>query len=352
MKNTVAAKTAYSGQLSETVINEFLNIYIDCCQNKQLPPENAIEIAANLEFFSSYDPAKKEVLGEDEYLTIVQDSFGAATKVIEYVTSEYESLLLESHHTGILGPDFIISKTGKPSNADILLRTEQDYLGASLKYSRSPRRSTIKLFSPTIASFVSFFENTLKHSQLRTLVDAISQEGLQNQINSLIPFHDYLQSLTCPAEYHGNSCTYLDGKLSRGAISWIRDTKTEENKMVYRAISTENKNINKRLASTIANTLYSFKDSEHLSTIFRYITNTNESNSLDTFCVYTKRKKPVVIHDIHKIVNEYLERGQFNLTVPTDRTTFSFGPGSIYVDCRPTCHRPVYQYTINYYMKV
>ena len=363
MIDTKGAKTAKTGQTSEKVITLYLEYYIKK-RKEGLSHKKALEAIDKIVQIDVFDDYVDE-FGMEEYIILEDNSKCAAIAAIQ-------AELHDAHHVGLKGVAEVESLTGKRSNADIVLKTcdklqkISDYIGSSLKYSKlkSSASSVVKIYSPTLSTFISVLEsyhtqNILPHLQV------IAMEGLNAQREATQKFHHELLDIFKESiRYNNRPCKYAQDKetnlflLSRGAISYLRDSKDPALREIYDEISKHNLFMKRKLTDVLYETVEDVvKKTNNLENFLREIMNVPRSDDdqyLKTFVLSTCRNKDnsaeIHIYDVELALVNYIKSGELLVSRNEGSTNFRVGLGKANIDCRPThsCH-PL-SYPINFYV--
>lgn len=390
------AETSFTGIANEHFTNYFLNNYhkhfashLSKTNDAKASHAKAIEKINSLK----YDPKTyKDIpvvqnahnfLGHDEMNNIHEDSKKTTQKIAEHLLDSYGDRVTGSLHVGAGGPKMVKEITGKPSQADILVKTNNpsygdrqapailEHKGVSLKYSKA-KSGAIKIHSPTVNRMAAIIEDHHKkmHGQesgLHNALDKIGQKGLLEQQKALKPHHSVLNSYF--TSLGDKKMTYqpvvdktgkhIGGSLSQAAVSHIRDSKDPKLRAAFDAMAEKNLAMKTEMAHTIHKSISSVlkpetdnKGNKIKESLIRSIANVHSPKSgkqLPTMLVNTDRNKGVSIYDTNKFLESHMKQNGLSETSHSKGTsTFKVGPLSLSLDNRPTTTKnPVTSFPIN-----
>jgi len=385
------ADTAFSGHANEHFTNDFLNAYQhhhDDAVKRGIanPHEHALRKMNAIKYDHAAYSQHPELanaakhFGPQEMENIHNDSKMTANGIINHLRNKYGQNVAESIHVGKGGPAMVEKLTGKPSQADIVVRTNQnktapivtEHKGVSLKYSKVGSGST-KIHSPTLKNMADIIEahHEKLHGKsfgLHALLKKEADRGLREQRQALRPYHDiimkHLDANRDPNDKKLKHLTYKknaegDLELHKDAISHIRDSDDPRVREAYDAMATANLAMKARMAhhfhSAVASAMgapSNPKNNQTKESLFRSIANVQrpeESKQLPTMLVSTERGKGTTIHDVNDYIKNHIDEHGVEETSHNEGTGgFKVGPLSLNIDTRPTTNRnPVTSFPIN-----
>lgn len=390
------AETSFTGLANEHFTNHFLNNYHKHFANhfsKTNDPHEAHAKAMEKINSLKYDPKTyKDIqvvqnahnfLGHDEINRIHEDSKKTAGKIAEHLLDSYGDRVTGSVHVGAGGPKMVKEITGKPSQADILVKTNNpefgdraapailEHKGVSLKYSKA-KSGAIKIHSPTVNRMAAIIEDHHKkmHGQesgLHDVLHKIGQQGLIEQQKALKPHHkllnSYFANLNDPKLTYSplldKSGKHVGGTLSQEAVSHIRDSKDPALRAAYDSMAEKNLEMKAKMAGAIHKSVASVlkadagnKGNKIKESLIRSMANVHSPKSgkqLPTMLVSTDRDKGVSVYDTNKFLENHMKRNGYEETAHTKgSSTFKAGPISLALDTRPTTIKnPVTSFPIN-----
>jgi len=386
------ATTAVSGHANEHFATSFINDYVSSmnnhmsnghtqeeAHNKALEEMNSRSY--NHEDWKDHPGLKKahEIFDHEEMSKIHDDSKITTNAIISHLKDKYDMMVTRGHHMGIEGPEGAEKLTGKPTEADMIVegmgkrgepKTAQaftEYLGASLKYSKSAGNS-LKIFSPSITTMASLIDKHESDMGMRTNrslsdeLEEIKNDGISEQRKSLAEHHDILQDYfskkdaekqakskrkinpSYTPEYDSNG-NVIGAQMSQAAVSHIRDSKIPELRAAYDSMSSKNLEMKTRLAEAFHNRISNILNYEHpdpekskqiKESLFRSVTNLFV-DKLPTFLVSTTRGKGASVYDMTGYMDNILKTtGVPGTSRQKGTSTFKVGDFSLSLDSRPT----------------
>lgn len=387
VKTARGAITAHSGNTNEHFTNNLLNGYYDDLEKRLMKGEDIKSAHKKALASLKKKPFKEKmvrqvadllvahkVLGAQEMELIHEDSKKTATGVADHIVDRYSSHIVSSIHVGKSGPNVVKQITGLPSQADIIVETDQmiDFLshrGLSLKYSKA-KGTSIKIHSPTPNSLAKIIEDHYeqtfdKKANIHVTLERYGQEGLDAQQKALKDYHHTLDtffknlgdSKKRYSKLVDGEGIHFGGMLTREATSHLRDSDSDELRKIYEAMADENLAMKRKIAKTLFDAVKAVMDrapwndpvKESLLRSIANVQSVEKLTQLPTMIVSTDRDKGVHIFDVNAYLAQYIElNGVGNCTYSEGTSGFKLGPLSVSLDTRPTTQlNPITTFPVN-----